>query len=119
MGHNESRFDQHHRSERDTFSRTTRRSARDHTLYVETLIVVDKYVINKRRMTDLQLRNYVLSLMNIVRFIHTLHASCKLKLFFSKANLLWADKATGFDVRFVVLRLVLLRSTPVSEVYTF
>jgi hypothetical protein len=74
-------------------SRMTRDAPDNDILYVETLIAVDKTAIRNRQMTSQQRKNYILSLMNI-------------------ANTLWKNRATGFDVRFMVVRIMFLETTP-------
>jgi hypothetical protein len=52
----------------------TRDAPDNDILYVETLIAVDKTAIRNRQMTSQQRKNYILSLMNIVKnFLFSAH----------------------------------------------
>ncbi|XP_062514604.1 A disintegrin and metalloproteinase with thrombospondin motifs 16-like [Corticium candelabrum] len=79
--------------EHATGSRTKRQAPGNQILFVETLVTLDKAAIDNRKMNNRRLQNYVLSMLNI-------------------ANMLWSNSATGYDVRFVVMRIMLLKKTP-------
>ncbi|XP_062514389.1 A disintegrin and metalloproteinase with thrombospondin motifs 18-like [Corticium candelabrum] len=74
--------------------RAKRQSLHNQTLYVETMVAVDKITLKRwKKLGITQVENYALTLVNI-------------------ANMLWANSATGFDVRIVVTRMMFLRKTP-------